>query len=354
MSRICLYYRKPQEEDRWLPGDRHVRPLVRRLVRGRPRPGGVEKVFQNLCRGLDRLGLAYSVNLPFARLEPDDRVGVLGVGRHALAGYDRSNPIVAGIGLMTHPNEWPTLCEEHPVAFYLQHSDWANDVYRPYFREKCRIWPAGIDTDAWQPAPGSDKGFNFLIYDKLRRRRQEMVPHILDPIREELTRRRLTFTQLTYGQYDEHGYRQALARSRAMIFLSEHESQGLAYQECLASGVPVLAWDQGLCLDPSYFTAGSASTPATSVPYFDDRCGERFSGVEQFATKLDVFLDRFASGEFRPRDYVLGRLTLERCAQDFVAILDDAQKIRMTDGPRPMAEPVKRAVPETHGRTNRA
>src|SRR5689334_12938444 len=121
MNRICLYYRREPERNRWVPGDRFVRPLVRRIIRGRPRPGGIDKVFINLCLGLDRLGQHYEVNLPFEQLRDDDRVGVLGVGRYSLVGYDRPNPIVAGIGLMTHPSEWPSLLADYPVAFYLQH-----------------------------------------------------------------------------------------------------------------------------------------------------------------------------------------------------------------------------------------
>lgn len=325
MDRICLYFRSEPERDRWAPGDRYLRPLVRRLVRGRPRAGGIDKVFTNLCLGLDLLGVPYLTNLPFGQLRSTDRVAVLGRGRHSLQGYDRSNPIVAGIGLMTHPSEWPTLCQDYPVAFYLQHSEWACDVYRPFFKEKCRVWPVGIDTNAWRPSDRGAKRFDFLIYDKIRWDRDEYVPRILDVIKDTLNRRKLTFTELRYGNYDEQQYREALASCRAMIFLCEHESQGLAYQECLASGVPVLAWDQGRCLDPNRFAWGEPDIPATSVPYFDARCGLRFRDIEEFPRVLTQFLDFQAAGAFAPSDYVNEHLTLEQCARRFLAILEDAQ-----------------------------
>ena len=128
MSRICLYYKREPECDRWILGDRYIRPLIRRLVRGKPRAGGIDKVFINLCLGLDKLGIKYEVNLPFKKIKDDDLIGILGRGRNCLNGYDRPNPIVAGIGLMTHPSEWSTLCEDYPVVKYLQHSEWANNA----------------------------------------------------------------------------------------------------------------------------------------------------------------------------------------------------------------------------------
>ncbi len=325
MTRTCLYFRRQPERDRWLPGDRFIRPLVRRAVRGRPRPGGIDKVFINLRLGLDRLGIAHEVNLPFEQLRTGDRIGVLGCGRYSLHGYNRQFPVVAGIGLMTYPGEWPNLCEEYPVVRYLQHSAWVNDVYKPFFKDKCRIWPVGIDTHSWRPGPPTDKRCDFLLYDKILWRPAEPVPPLLRTVREELARRKLTFMEIRYGQYSEQQYREALARCRAMIFLCEHESQGLAYQECLACDVPILAWDQGRLLDPARHSWGVPDVGATSVPYFDARCGEKFTGIEQLATQLELFRERFSRGEFRPREYILETLTLERCARNFLTILEEAQ-----------------------------
>ena len=290
------------------------------MVRGRPRPGGLDKVFINLCLGLDRLGIPYQINLPFEDLREDDRVAVLGRGRYALQGYNRPNPIVAGIGLMTHPSEWPTLCEEYPVVRYLQHSEWANAVYRHYFGERCCIWPVGIDTSAWTPSVVR-KDLDILLYDKVQWERARNEQTLLQPIREGLLRRKIRFAELRYGSYEEADFRALLARSRAMIFLSESESQGLAYQECLSCGVPVIAWDQGWWLDPNRFQWGDPNVPATSVPYFDARCGDRFKNIEEFETKFDRFLERVRRQEFDSRAFILENLTLETCSQRFIDIL---------------------------------
>jgi hypothetical protein len=285
---------------------------------------GIDKVFANLCLGLDRLNIRYEANLPFAQLERDDRVGVLGRGRHVLAGYNRPNPILAGIGLMTHPSEWPSLCDDYPVAVYLQHSEWTNAIYEPYFGDRCRIWPVGIDTRSWAPSPGFAKEVDCLIYDKIHWQREIVVPQLLDPIRRELHRRGLSHRELRYGQYNEPAYKAALRSASCMIFLCEHESQGIAYQECLASGVPILAWDQGRWLDPDRFAWGQSEVAATSVPYFDKRCGLTFSDATDFPGKLDEFLDRARADVFAPREYVVDNLTLEKCSSRFVELLDEA------------------------------
>lgn len=318
-----LIYRLPPETDRWVPGDRWVRPLVRRLVRGPRIPSGLDKVFLNLAAGLRQLGVPFRVNRPWAEIQPGDRVGVLGRDRACLAGYDRPNPIVAGVALMTHPSEWPTLCDEYPVRRYVQHCEWAIALYRPYFgAARCAIWPVGINTDAWQPARDTAPVTDFLLYDKVRWEHDRYEQQLLAPIRAELRQRGLTFEEIRYGHYRPEEYAAALSRCRALLFICEHESQGLAYQEAMSAGLPVLAWDPGEWLDPARFAWGTPHVPATSVPYFDARCGERFRDVRGFAEALDRFQENQHAGRYAPREYVLEHLTLRHGARRYLELLD--------------------------------
>ena len=320
--RICIFDRPPPEEDRWVPGDRYVRPFVRRLLRRRPStPGGLDKVRINLALGLDRIGADYLVNPPFGRVRPQDWVCVLGRGAKCLRGYRLPNRIVGGIGMVTHPSEWPRLFQEFPMAAYLQHCAWCRDLADRYFPGKCVVWPVGIDVVEWHPASAEAKRTDFLLYDKVRWEHERYERELIQPVRDALAARGLTCEEIRYGRYHPEQYHAALDRCRAMLFLCEHESQGIAYQEAMASGVPVLAWDQGRWLDPGRFAWGTPDVPATSVPYFDGTCGLRFRDAGEFPERLEEFAAMNASGRFTPRDYVLAHLTPEKCARDLIDIL---------------------------------
>lgn len=322
-SRIFLYYILPPEVDRWVPGDRWIRPIVRRLVRGPHVPGGIDKVFLNLAAGLRELGVPFHVNRPWSEIQPGDRVGVIGRDHFCLEGYDRPNRLVAGVALMSHPSEWPTLCRDYPIARYLQHSDWALSIFRPYFDDKiCTTWPVGIDTAAWAPDPSAAPTTDFLLYNKIRWDHAQRESELVGPIRDHLRARGISFEEIRYGSYRPEDYTNALRRCRALLFVCEHETQGLAYQEAMSAGRPVLAWDPGEWLDPQRFAWGTPHVPASSVPFFDARCGERFSDIRSFPEALGTFLERLRAGQYAPRDYILENLTLAGCARRYVALLD--------------------------------
>jgi len=323
LSRICLYFIKPPEKDRWIKGDKYARSIIRRLLRGKQRPGGVEKVFINLCKGFDKIGVPYIVNLPFEQLKADDKVAVLGAGKHCLEGYNQSNKIVAGIGLMTHPSEWPDLCDEYPIVKYLQHSEWAANVYKPYFGdEKCGIWPVGIDTEQWKPNT-TNKKIDVLIYNKIRWDKEHLNTELKNPIIEYLKNNSLNFKEIVYGSYSEEEYKTLLNQSKSMIFLCEHESQGIACCEALSMDVPILAWDNGFCLDPNRFIWGQPIMPSTSVPIFNEFCGETFENIEKFEGIADLFFNKVKEKVYSPRKFILNNITLEKSASQFLTFLNE-------------------------------
>ena len=326
MKKIHLYFRTQPQRHRYIPGDQHLIRLIKQVL-GKNRTSGVKKVFLSLCKGFDLLGIDYDVNLPFKKIKAGEPVVVLGNGRYALKGYRQQNPVIAGIGLMTHPSEWPGLCTEYPVLKYLQHSDWANNVYVPYYgADTCQTWPAGIDTDKWAPVKNADKKFDILVYNKVMWDKPQTNSNLRMPLLEKLQREGLSYTEITYGHYKEEEYHALLRQSRAMIFLCEHESQGFALCEALSMNVPVIAWEPGFCLDPNRFSWNDPVIPASSVPFFDNRCGVKFKDYPTFEASFGEFWQKVKKEEFNPRAYILENLTLKKSAERMLEIIKTVYK----------------------------
>jgi glycosyltransferase involved in cell wall biosynthesis len=323
MKKINLYFRSAPLGFKWVPGDRHIVNFFRRLFRLK-KTSGLERVFINLCKSFDELNVDYKINPPFKKITPGEPVVVLGLGRHALSGYTQPNPVIAGIGLMTHPSEWPDLCKDYPVVRYLQHSEWTNNVYIPYYGpEICKTWPAGIDTDKWSDDSKIPKKFDFLVYNKIMWDKEKRNGDLRNPIFHKLEQAGFSYHEIVYGNYSEPEYYNLLKQSRAMLFLCEHESQGFACCEALSMNVPVFAWDQGYYLDPNRFGWGQPVIPATSVPLFDDHCGMTFKDMTEFESRLNIFWSHVKDGDFTPRQYVLENLTLKKSAARMLEIISE-------------------------------
>ncbi len=326
MQALNLFYEEP-DDDRWLPLDRYPRHIIRRLVRGKPKIGGQKRVFLNLCAGLDRLHVPYQVNdYRYAKKHPEEVACIIGKP-FVLDKIKWHNPILFGAAIFSHPYDDLKLLERLPVKRVLVPGEWMRQMCEPYYGEQVIAWPVGIDTDKWALIPMISKDIDILIYDKIRWEHERYYYEIIAPIKSCLLQQDLKIEVVRYGFYQEEVYHSLLARSRAMIFLCEHETQGIAYQQALSCGLPILAWDRGGCWqDPSYFPHKVKFSPVSSVPYWDERCGIKFRDINEFPIKLEEFLDQLNSQQFFPRMYVLENLSLEKCASDYLEILKQVQK----------------------------
>jgi len=321
---LNLFYEEP-EGDRWLPFDRYPRRLVRRLVRGPRRVGGQERVFLNLCAGLHKLEVQFRRNdYARARRHPEELACV--VGKPFLLDKMRwENPILFGASVFSHPLADPDLLNRLPaIRRILVPGEWMRRMWEPYYGNRVTVWPVGIDTERWAPGAHSAKDTDILIYDKIRWDHGHFDNTLLVPVRAALADRGMRVSEIRYGYYEEEDFRRRLGRCSAMLFLCEHETQGIAYQQALAAGVPILAWDRGgYWQDPEFFPHKVKYGPVTSVPYWDSRCGLKFSSIAEFPQRLEEFLSRLQRNAFAPRDYILENLTLERCAKTYVRICEE-------------------------------
>lgn len=318
MNRLNLFYQEP-DPDRWFKYDRYPRKIIRRLLRGKSRPGGVAMVALNLMRGLDRLEIPYRLNdFKYIRKHPREIACIIGKP-HLLFEQKWINPILLGAGVYSHPAECPDLfVNYHNVKKILVPGEWMRRMFEPYYHDKVTGWPVGIETDKWSSDIKMDPKVDFLIYDKVRWEHDKYQAELIDPICRILDKHSLSYQFIKYGAYQPTELLEKVRYSKSAIFLCEHETQGLAYQQILATNTPILAWNRGGYWQDPYYYPKIKYAPVSSVPYWDKRCGIKFSGIEEFENKLNEFFRRY--GTFNPRAYILENLTLERCAQAYVDI----------------------------------
>ena len=318
-DRTVLLFYEDVEADQLLPNDRYVRRAARRAyhaVTAGQSVSGFEIAFQMLRTALEQAGCRVVVNnAALARRHPAHPIGICGYP-HVLDGWSLPNPAVLGPGLFDHPLQAPALMHDPRFRSYLVPCAWYRDVFAPHYGDRCRVWFGGIDTNAWPDLAATRKDIDFLVYDKIRWNRDVLGPSLMQPVLSTLEQRGQRVHVLRRGAYDVAEYRALLGRARAVLFVCEHETQGLAYQEAMACNVPILAWDPGEWLDPQRASWTPDPVRASSVPYFDSMCGERFANATEFPVVLDRFLERRAG--YTPRAYVQRRLSLAESARVYL------------------------------------
>ncbi|MFQ6550846.1 glycosyltransferase [Aestuariibius insulae] len=183
-----------------------------------------------------------------------------------------------------------------------------------------------VDVAHWPDLSGTEKLVDVVIYDKIRWDREARCADLLEPLKAHLDQQGLTYTVLRYGHHHLSQFKEALGSSGALVFICEHEAQGIAYQEALASGIPVLAWDEGRLRDPRQAALAPEGLVVSSVPYFDNRCGMTFK-IADLTESFDQFWSRREA--YRPRDYISEALSPAAGARRYLDLLD-AAKARAT------------------------
>jgi hypothetical protein len=297
---------------------RVLRQTKRTMCRQQVRTG-FYTAFLALRDSLRAAGCEVRVNdFATARRYPHYPIGVAGypgiIGK--LARAKLVNPRMFGPGDFGDPMASIAVAEDPKFVTLIQPSGWFADLYKPFCGAKIWTWFAGIDTKKWLDLSRRRKEVDFIVYDKIRWHREERVPRILERILRHLAVAGHSYVVLRYGHHHHSAFARALARSRAMLFVCEHETQGLAYQEALACNLPVLAWDEGELVDPMlkpYLAPGSA---VSAVPYFDETCGMTFK-IDGFEAACEEFWAR--RDTYRPRAYVENTLSLPLSGARYLA-----------------------------------
>ena len=172
-------------------------------------------------------------------------------------------------------------------------------------KEKVVDWACGIDTDRFNDS-GKNVSFDCLVYFKRRDEKE------LGAIVNILSRFNQTFEIMRYGSYDEGSFISAMQKCRYAVVIDGTESQGIALQEIMSSNVPIICWDVSMYTD----MGENYLVPASSIPYWDERCGEQVFSASEFEKRLPYFISKLDT--YNPRQYILENLSLEIKTNDIL------------------------------------
>jgi len=187
-------------------------------------------------------------------------------------------------------------------------SEWVKNKFITKFNlpeDKLSVWPVGIE----EFNNIREVNYDCLIYFK-RRDQSE-----LDAVKKFLVSNGLSYRMVEYGTYGEDGFKQLVNSAKFCFLINGTESQGIAVQEIMSMGVPIIAWDIKEWLDQ-----GEAyRVPATSIPYWDERCGEVFFNIED----LEVTFSKFYAtlGQYDPKAFIKDNLSFECSVKTLLDIL---------------------------------
>jgi hypothetical protein len=269
---------------------------------------GPGKVIKNLKKGLDLAGVEYVEN-PSAVKSGDK---VLALQWSDLIYKANPDNLIIGPNICTLP------IDNHFVmnGFYkkiIVPSQWVKDLYTRWMPEdKISVWPVGIDTDEFPDFSHEEKTLDFLVY--LKNRSSEVYDFAIRTM-DEIGKR---YDVIQYGNYSEGQLLDLLRRTKCCVVFDNTESQGIALQEIMSTNVPLVVYDKTTWDDRSE----APGTPATSVPYWDERCGE----IQTLGTSLkDSILEVYYNNSYSPREYIIQNLDLKTRALEIVSLFENGK-----------------------------
>ena len=291
---------------------------------------GPKKVVENLIKGLDRIGYPYVINKRLdscKRLWIHDDINALWMLKSL---SDSIKPII-GPNLFIRPRNIPSDLDISKAVFICP-SKWATSFWTDFGFNSCvtDCWPTGIDTEQYKPS--TIKKDIVLLYFKQRNIDElQKVEHVLKS-------KNILYEVISYGSYKENEYRRLLAKSKYIIWLGRHETQGIALEEALATNIPMIVcevttlghWAPSNKEKTFFNEEDNAYTKARVAEYFDNRCGIKINKLESLSEAIEIMEKNINT--FSPRAYILENLSLEKQARDFIYLYEKYYGLSYADG----------------------
>jgi glycosyltransferase involved in cell wall biosynthesis len=220
-----------------------------------------------------------------------------------------NSKIIFGPHFWVFPNKHDPLftrsTPEHAKrCIYLTLSDWNKDVFNEFIPVSEQIipfvpLPFGLDIKALTKSEHYE--YDCIIYYK-----------DVDPVRVSwciscITSIGLRYKLYHYGSYDRDEYLSTLQKTRFVIWLGRHESQGFGLEECLATNTPIYVYDVKTMKEEYVngryiYLHHSEQLLATAAPYWSDSCGIKVYSDEEFVSRLPEFMEMIP--QYEPAKYV--------------------------------------------------
>jgi hypothetical protein len=290
---------------------------------------GPQKVVSNLIKGLDILGYPYCINKALNTTSQlwihDDSTALKEASRLKIKA-------IVGPNIYIIPRNIPQNLDLTNFV-YIHPSKWAADFWKDLGFNKCPLdyWPAGINTDEFVEREKPNDGL-VLIYFKQRYTEE------LKYLEKILNDNNIKYETIIYGSYNQSDYLEKLKNTKYVIWLGRQESQGIALEEAMATNVPILVWDilkighwSPTKKEIDIFTKEELEyTNCTSAYYFDETCGiitKNIEEIEESIKKMELVWQ-----SFKPREYILKNLSLEKQAKDFIELFNKHYGISYEEG----------------------
>jgi hypothetical protein len=202
-------------------------------------------------------------------------------------------------------------------VIYIQPSEWVQQLWlnNPICKDvRIESLPFGIDTEKFNEIKPIENKNKVFLYHKSRH------PNELSILVNFFKQINIDVHIFSYtSRYNEEEYIHYLQNSKFGIWLGRHESQGFALEEALACNVPLLVWNV-TSMNQEY-GYNYTDIPATCIPYWDYRCGESFTNLNELPSIYEKFINNL--NNYKPREYILQNISIKKCEEKFIELVNN-------------------------------
>lgn len=202
-------------------------------------------------------------------------------------------------------------------SVYIQPSVWSKDIWEPQLKKinlPTKVFSFPVNIEKFKPDKEIENRDRIFVYFKRRNplelnalmmfcKKKNILPVLFDYVKK----------------YKEEEYLDCLRNAKFGIILGAHESQGFAIEEALSCNVPLLVWNVKT-MNEEYMSK-YRDFPCTSVPYWDERCGEIFYEENEMEIAFNKLVNNLSS--YEPRKYIEENLSVEKCGKELEKLIKD-------------------------------